>query len=178
MRSVPAAVATIIAVSLATLVAYPAIPHRGLLVSAAVGLGVVLAAIGAVVVAAAIWYATPRGLRRHWRCELDRYTVNGPLFGLGCSLVSQHCHSVRNLRLEVRTPEGNRLEFPAPAARIAHIDVQVDSGEEVTGVAGVLIWGTPPRPGVYRFKWRMDVPVDGEQRSVTLATAKYRVFGS
>jgi len=125
-----------------------------------------LAAVGFVVAIGVAWALTPWGRRCHWQNTFHPYTVTSE----GCSLVSQHWHSITNLRCEVRDPNRNTVEFPIPfPARVSDSQKILVPPNERLDSFTLPLHG----PGRYKFTWKADL--DGCPRTVVIARARFQV---
>jgi hypothetical protein len=102
----------------------------------------------------AVWSALPRSRRSHWCPRHAPYTVAQNIFWVE----SRHWHTARNLRCEIRCPNGEKrvvsAAMPYEVLAPKHTSAQIEL--------------PPYGPGKYRLRWI----IDAEDRSNPIVIAK------
>ena len=128
-----------------------------------IGTGAVLLAISAILF-------SPIGRRRHWQPMRFQMTFGQGLSGVGWTVISRHWHTIEQLRIEVRTPSGEKTDHTIPYGSIAP-----PPGTRFGDYHMIEFFPEPKKPttGVYCLKWEVKFP--GVDRPLVIARKRWRV---
>lgn len=145
-----------------------ATPHEPVIVRVLLAIGGVIGALLLTLVVGSLYALSPWGRRRHWQSVIHPYTGNGIP---GCSLVSQHWHSITGLWCVVTNPEGNRIEQSLPFdLSLTGQKILTTPDERMNTVSFVGAVGTS---GQYKFTWMAQL--DKYPKRITVATQWHKV---